>query len=194
MSFSTQAAFNVYIYYLALKRHFTSDYDFFKYGGKVTAKFSSFEKRNDKFFFHKLSKMKDHKDLILSNILEDSNIWIGNIFNDECLRRHSEYEKTIQSLTRTFQLDLNVLKENFDENFIIKEGNYPYILDLFNEGKITLQTITILSNETNCLKYWDKSISETIIYPKRSALIRNYRPFLEYDREKIKKIVVDKFS
>ena len=46
--------FDAYKTYLALKRHFTSDYDYFKYNGKVRAGVESFLKRNDKFFFRKL--------------------------------------------------------------------------------------------------------------------------------------------
>ena len=48
--------FDVFKTYLAVKNHFTSDYDYHKYGGRVTAKLESFTKRSDRYFFHKLSK------------------------------------------------------------------------------------------------------------------------------------------
>jgi len=47
--------FDVYKTYLAIKNHFTTDYDYVKYGGKVTAKLETFTKRSDRYFFHKLS-------------------------------------------------------------------------------------------------------------------------------------------
>ena len=44
--------FEVYKMYLALKQHFTkSDYDYFKYEGKVRANENSFEQRRDRYFF-----------------------------------------------------------------------------------------------------------------------------------------------
>ena len=48
--------FDVFKTYLAVKNHFTTDYDYNKYGGRVTAKLESFTKRPDRYFFHKLSK------------------------------------------------------------------------------------------------------------------------------------------
>jgi hypothetical protein len=69
--YSTQDAFAIYMYYLALKRHFTTDYDFFKYNGKVKSSQQAFENRKDKFFFYKLSKRKDAKEFILANVIAD---------------------------------------------------------------------------------------------------------------------------
>ena len=54
--YSTRDAYDIYVYYLAMKRHFTSNYDFKQYNGKVKANVMSFENRKDKFFFYKLSK------------------------------------------------------------------------------------------------------------------------------------------
>ena len=41
--------FDAYKVYLALRQHFTSVYDYFKYNGKVRAGVESFLKRKDKF-------------------------------------------------------------------------------------------------------------------------------------------------
>ena len=43
-------AFDVFKTYLAVKNHFTTDYDYNKYGGRVTAKLESFTKRPDSTF------------------------------------------------------------------------------------------------------------------------------------------------
>ena len=48
--------FECYSTYTALKLHFTSDYDYFKYNGKCNVTLSSFNKRKEKFFFKKLSR------------------------------------------------------------------------------------------------------------------------------------------
>ena len=48
--------FEAYKHYLALKLHFSSDYDYFKYNGKTNATQQSFEKRKDRFRFSKLAR------------------------------------------------------------------------------------------------------------------------------------------
>ena len=67
-------AHETYQKYMALKRHFTSDYDIFKYKGKIkNVEHSRFEVRRDKMFFHKLSKLKDAESFMLANMLANIN-------------------------------------------------------------------------------------------------------------------------
>ena len=48
--------FDVYKTYLAIKLHFTTTaYDYHKYNGKVNTSLEQFTKRNDRYFFYKLS-------------------------------------------------------------------------------------------------------------------------------------------
>src|SRR6056300_1108433 len=104
--YSTDDAFNIYVYYLALKRHFTSNYDFFKYNGKVKANAMSFENRKDKFFFYKLSKKKEAKDIILANMLANPNAWAGELLDDKAESIYKEWIKRKQSLTYQFKSDI----------------------------------------------------------------------------------------
>ena len=49
--------YDVFKVYLGVKLHFTTKtYDYVKYEGKVNCKLETFTKRNDRYFFHKLSK------------------------------------------------------------------------------------------------------------------------------------------
>ena len=49
-------SYEAYTLYLAIKLHFTSDnYDFYRHNAKVNSSFNTFLKRNDRFFFHKLT-------------------------------------------------------------------------------------------------------------------------------------------
>src|SRR6056300_1924921 len=91
--YSTRDAYDIYVYYLAMKRHFTSNYDFKKYNGKVKANVMSFENRKDKFFFYKLSKKPEAKDLILANMLVEPGMLIGDMldFFFSSRRRHTRF-------------------------------------------------------------------------------------------------------
>ena len=51
------SAFDVYSIYLGVKTHFTSKkYDYFRYEGRTRTSEEKFNKRNDRYFFEKLSK------------------------------------------------------------------------------------------------------------------------------------------
>lgn len=192
--YNTRAAYDIYVYYLALKRHFTSNYDFFKYNGKVKANAMSFENRKDKFFFYKLSRMREARELILANLLEDPNIWIGEMMDDKAMNIYHEWLKRQQSLTYIFKRELNELDDDFDANFIVDNGQHPRLLKLYTQRHVSLETLIVLTGMAKCLSYWNKNISDTIVFPSINNTIKKYKPFLNYDVEKMKTIVVDKFN
>lgn len=191
--YSTRDAYNIYVYYLALKRHFTSNYDFFKYNGKVKANAQSFENRKDKFFFYKLSKKSEAKDYILANMIVDPSMWIGDMLEEKAQQNYTSWAKRIQSLSYSFKRDLNELNEKFDSNIVVDNGQHPQLLTLYMQEKISPETLVILDDLTKCFIYWDKKIHEKLIFPHINTFVSNYRPFLEYDKDKMRKIVVDKF-
>jgi hypothetical protein len=47
---------------------------------------------------------------------------------------------------------------------------------------------------TRCLPYWDKQYKDDFVWQDVGLKIRKYTPFVKYDKERIKKIVVDHFS
>ena len=190
----TKDAFDLYVYYLALKRHFTSNYDFFKYNGKIKANVQSFENRKDKFYFYKLSKRKESRDLILANLLIDPNIWVGNLVEDKANEVYKSWLKRKQSLTYQFKSDISELYEDFNKNFVVESGQHPYALRLYMMNRICLESLVILTDITECIPYWNKKISDTIVYPSINRVVVAYRPFLYYERSKMKKILLGKFA
>ena len=59
--YSTKDAYEVYCYFLALKQHFTSNYDFFKYNGKVVD-IEDFDKDHLNIFSRTVLKMIKNND------------------------------------------------------------------------------------------------------------------------------------
>lgn len=192
--YSTREAFDVYVYYLALKRHFTSNYDFFKYNGKVKANAHSFETRNDKFHFYRLSKMPEAKDLILANILANPKIWVGDLLDDKAKDVYNDWKKRKESLGYIFRQDLSELNEDDPNSDILTNGDHPRLLKLYMRKQIHIETLIILDDLMKIFSYWDKNIKDTIVYPDINKLCRDYKPFLEYDKAKMKKIVLDKYK
>jgi hypothetical protein len=188
--------FEVYKNYLALKNHFTKDsYNYFKYGGKVSASVKSFESRRDRFYFEKLAKQKDPTSFILANLIHDPTIWVGELVsNDESERRYKDWLKRSQSLSYQFRNEIESLEEDFDSNFRAESGEHPRLLSLFLARRISLETLIILLHLTKCYGRWNSRLEYDPVWKDVSRKIVKYQPFMKYDLEKFKKIVLEKFS
>ena len=192
--YNTNDAYQMYAYYLALKKHFTSSYDYHKYHGKINVPITSFETRKDKFFFYKLSKRSDAKDFILANLVENPNIWIGDMIGEKGDAVFMEWKKRQQSISYVFKSALSNLDEDFDSNLIVKDGQHPKLLRLHINRTVSKETLIIVDDLTNVFSYWSKKILDNIIFPDILNTCNKYKPFLEYDRIKMKSILVDMFT
>ena len=182
--------------YVALKNHFTQKgYDYIKYNGKTRVKIEGFNARRDRFFFQKLAKHEDPKGFIIANLLENEKSWIGDIaYNERAQTCYLEWVKKIQSITYQFKNDMSSLMPSFNDNFITEDNNHPFVLKLFLRKDISLETLVILVDMTGCFKHWNKCMKDDPVWDSISLKIVKYRPFLNYDVDKIKSIVVDKFE
>ena len=188
-------AFDAYIMYLGLKRHFTfkSGYDYIKYNGKVNASKTSFETRRDKYSFHKLSKKPEPKDFLVANFVEHGpNIWIGELVAE------SKYEDTYknwlkrkEALSYTFKNEVEQLNSDFDSNFKVIDGQYPKLLELYMRKKISLETIIILNGLLNFMPKWNKEIEDQVIWPEIYNICLKYSPFMEYDKTKMLNLITE---
>jgi hypothetical protein len=192
--YNTNDAYQMYVYYLAIKRHFTSNYDFHKYNGKINASVTSFETRKDKFFFYKLSKKTDAKNFILANVVENPNIWVGDIVGEKGDAVFMEWKKRQQSISYVFKSELGNLDEDFDSNLIVKNGQHPKLLRLYINRTISKETLIIVDDLTNVFSYWNNKLVDKIIFPDILNTCNKYKPFLEFDRNKMKNILVDIFA
>ena len=126
--------FDTYKTYLALKNHFTKDsYDYHKYQGKSRASLQSFYKRRDRFWFEKLSRQKDDKEIInffVSNFTSCSDpgsLWIGEMIK-EGESRYTSWQKRIQSLTYLFKQESQEIFENGVETVFDCSKGHPTLL------------------------------------------------------------------
>lgn len=190
-------AFEAYKVYVAVKNHFTSKtYDYFKYGGKTKAARSTFERRKDKYFFHKLSKKKDVLEYLVANFVYGNHVsWVGDFLNNEVSeQRYLKYLKVKESLSYTFIQDLDKIAVDFDSNFQCQDGHHPTLLKLYLQGEINIETLVILDDLLSFSLKWTRRIEEKIIWPEVNHLCKKYKPFLHYDKDKMKKLVLEKFS
>ncbi len=184
-------SFEAYRLYLAIKQHFTTpNYDYFRYNGKVNASIQTYEKRRDKFHFAKLARHKDPVGYLVSQFITGNFTgWVGDLFGEESERVYTQYLARHQSLTYNFQSDLGKLEEGFVSKFRVKDGQHPEALVLFKRGVISPETFTILNDVLNFFPLWDSKIDDTVLWPSIRDRMLKYRPFIHYDRKKIKTLI-----
>lgn len=193
-TFVNDRSYEAYIKYLALKKHFTTDgYDYFKYNGKIRASFDAFNARNDSYFFAKLAKHEDYLNLMIANMLIKPNIWVRELLDEEANYRYNEWRKKVESLTYTFKSELKHLHDDYQQNFVSRDGQHPHVMSLYNQKMISLETFTILAHSANIFDYWSEKIVDKIISRDIIRLSRKYKPFLAYDEKKFKGIIREHF-
>lgn len=189
-------AFEVYKEYIALKNHFTkTTYDYFRYFGKSKLSYDKFETRNDKLFFQKLAKHPDPKNFLIANLIQNEKAWIKDIaYSEGANKVYQEWSKRIQSLTYVIKNDLAHLFPDFNSNFIATTGSHPHIIKLYLSNTICLETLIVLSDLVNCLSYWDKNMEYDPLWEQLSNKIKKYKPFINYDKAKMSKTVLDYYA
>lgn len=191
------SAFECYKEYLALKNHFSKPgYDYFKYNGKSSAKAVTFDGRKDKLWFQKLAKHPDVHNFLVANFAKNEKAWIKELaYSEDAEKIYKDWLRRNQSLTYTFKDELNRLSSNFNDNFLIgKKEQHPLLLRRYLGGDVSLETICILLDLSKAKRYWDKKMEYDLIYQEVKMKIEKYTPFVRYDKERIKKIVLDYFS
>ena len=186
-------AFEAYKEYIALKLHFTSDYDYFKYNGKTHVTPKSFNDRKDKYHFKRLVRKYEDatiREYFVANLVNNKQ-WVG----DMDLATYSQWQARTQSIEYIFQNDAENLltqTENFDIIFNSDKGNHPKLVKAYLGKKISLETLVVFEKLLHYRKRFDKEIKDAIIWPNVSKLIEKYEPFIEADLSRCKKLLIEK--
>lgn len=172
----TKQGFECYKMYLAMQRHFSGSYDFFKYNGKVSATTKSYEKRNDLYSFEKLSKIvqeADRLDFFLCHFIEDPKCWIRSMSKDNL----TKYQNRMNKLSQAFDNDMELMFQHPEEERKPKNG-IPFIHNLAIERKISKESIIILDMMKPFIDKDKEAVSVSFLFPDYIDGLINYRPFL----------------
>lgn len=196
--------FDVFKTYLGIKLHFTTDtYDWFKYEGKVNCKLDTFTKRNDRYFFHKISQKYNKDEVVnyfVANFIDGMDKWVGDLARKDGTEIYTNYKKRLESFSYYFRGDCSFLADRFrsdrislDNSLHIRNGQHPYVLRLLLGKKISYETLIALDQHLEFIKMWDRDIEEKFIWPIHSKKIKKYRPFLKYNETNCKLIMKEIF-
>lgn len=198
--------YDAYRKYVAIKLHFQTDYDYFKFAGKAKASRESYESRRDRHIFDKLAKIYDEQQyelLLVANFLDGSDAWIGNIASDQGRQKYLSLKKRLQSLQYEFRQNMELIQSAIDSGFVQSfdelfkndgdEVSWPYIIGMLTQQDITLESFIIMNKILNFLPKLASSIEEDLVWPEIYRLITKYSPFVRVDLKPFRAIMKSVF-
>jgi hypothetical protein len=186
--------YEIYCQFLALQKHFTTKYDYFKYNGKIKASIKSYEARPNRGIFVYLARNeKNPIEYMVANFVAGKkwhSDFSGTIYQDWNRRR--------QSLSYLFVSELKELDEDFDTNFYKLKNEYPNIIRLYFAHKISFETLTIMLDIVGAFGYYTRILKDDVLWPPIGLRAEKYIPFLQkfasYERRKFGRLAVEQFG
>ena len=187
--------FETYKTYLAMKQHFTKDkYDYHKYCGRSRASLNSFYKRKDRYFFEKMSRAhndKEIEDYFVANFVscdDPQTLWIGEIIK-EGDKNFQQWQKKVQSLSYHFKQQVEeVFTDDFDSYFEIEGNKHPKIVKEFFQKNLSLETLVIMDKILGYKSKFDKKLRDPV-WDFVSMRMNKYAPFLNINVPRYRKIL-----
>ena len=173
----------------AIRLHFISNYDYFKYNGKVRV--GDFSARKDKFRYQKLCEIVSEDDMelyIASNFVRNplgKSLWIGALTSNEAENNFRECQKFLQSGTYIFRTEVEKLLNINDPQSIFKvfSNEVPEFIQSHLREEISIETFTILCAVMNLHSYYNKKLKDDYLWAALSKRTLKYRPFLKVENE-----------
>jgi len=205
-----ESTYNAWVVYQALNAHFTRtrDYDYFKYNGKGTwSSIESMEKsfikyeQNGNFslqrkIFKDIGNKFSNKEALIyfylsqfTNGIEYPSHFETDLY-DEYIDRMNNFDFTIKKDMMEIKRYLDKFEVSFDDIFKVDGINHPVILKMGLSNTISLETVAVLDMILDFASNIDKSLNDPL-WNDYSRLIKKYKPFLEVDTNKQKKIIID---
>jgi len=193
--------FRAFKVYLAVRAHFTSDYDYFKYNGGIRANEETYLKRKDRFFFKKLQRKISNRDelarFIAINFIENPKVWAKDLVSDKAEEIYQEFLRREGSRSYVFKNDCQTMADlcpDLNELLAVKTSELPTLIKLYLNKTIGLDTLLIIDRLTRFSEHWDKKIGGNFIWDDLHIKMKKSSSFFKIDDERTKKILVDAFS
>jgi hypothetical protein len=198
------SGFDTYQLYVSLKNHFTRPtYDFHKYNGKVTAKYSTFERRADRYFFEKIGKRYPREkliDIFVANFIENPNTWIGDMLDGQAEETYTNWLKRVESLTYQFTEECDgILKwleergKKFNDLFRVVGADHPIIVKMALQKVITVETFIVLDTLLGFCERINNKLDDPI-WEDFYLRVLKYSPFLAIDTDRCRSILRSKIE
>lgn len=183
---SSLEGFKAYKLYHALKLHFTTDYDYFKYNGKTrSSNPATYNKEKYKWLFVKIERRfdSDHnkiKQYFVSCFLMNSKVWITDILNQEYLDEHEQRMNRIRNLKKTYNKFNSKFKGPVELKKYVEviDGEYPQMVYDLVSGDISYELFLCYDKKFKLTKYYQNLLNDKFVFPKIAETLDRYKNFL----------------
>ena len=183
---------------MAVKLHFTTEYDYFKYHGKAeNISSATYEKRTDIKLFEILAtkfKRDEILPLLVANFIKNDSLWVGDFLTDfvEVKQNFQRWKSTISRLNYVYEEDLKNVFDFATENDLSskdlfmygKKNPHPLIFRFLMENMIHPETFVILDER---IGFTHLKFPKDIIFQHEVNKLEKYKTFLPIDYEKFGK-------
>ena len=187
--------YEAYEIFNGIKLHFTSkSYDYLKYSGKSKTSIDAFDRRKDKYYFHRISRKferEEYTSFLVYNFAEKNKIWIGDLLDTQAEDVYNKHLKIIQSMTYVFENECRELFEDVENpnSLLLTSGDYPVLLTKYLRGEVSLETLCILNYILNFMPMWENKITDTIRWPEINLKLKKFSCFFTVDVVKYRNIL-----
>ncbi len=192
-----------YASYLAVRNHFKSNYDYFKYNGKIKVNEDKFRTRRDNYMFEKMARIMNKEkfvEYLVSNFISEED-YVLNSSQGRAMMNHKKWQKNIESFNYQFKQDIQTLKEynsQFDSLFMTGADGvvHPFAFKLYLREKININTLVVLDKLINYSSVWSKE--ENTMLNDFLFILKKYTPFfysyVSVDESKCKQTILEVFN
>jgi len=177
-----------YTTFVALRLHFTTDFDYIKYNGKARSiSDEKLQSRKDYDHFRRIERRYgDHlQDFIVANLVNEHTAWINDLVKPRADVVFNTWKKNIENIVPNVEEDLKGLDQHM---FSAGKETHPPLLKKYLAKKIKPETMIALDYAFSYIKNWDRHLDDPIIWPEHSMFLRKYKPFVIMNSEAVEKV------
>ena len=187
--------YEFYVTMQPIQLHFISSYDYFKYNGKVKPiAYDQIIRKREYPLIQKFAAkvpFQQGKDFFVAQYASDNDKFLFNGI-DKAWTTYVEWEKKQNSLSEYVRTDLQFILSN---NIILKTIRDGTLLQWVAQNKVQKETVIILDAVfAKFLDGWKTKYANDPYLIKIVDRLIKYRPFVEFNRDKISTIIGEEIS
>lgn len=167
--------FEIFKVYHAVVLHYTTDYDFQKYKGRTSYSKEAFDKRKDKYTFHKLANVFDYTnpndiEYYFAWLFYASDGWINSRdLSREVLAFELDWRNYSSLRMDHFKNDMWMIKQ--------QAPDYQTLFDLCTGGDVHYASILILDSLTGIIEKMNTKLAGQYLWDAKYKKLKKFRPF-----------------
>lgn len=180
-------SFETYRTFAALRQHFARpDYDFFLYNGKVRVSPKTYENHRDRHVYERVARHRDPVGLMVACLVEDPRAWIGEVAGGNLV--YVARRAVVEDLTNVLQAQ----QPQFISTAVPHgSGFHPTLLRAYLSRRVPVEVAALVVETSGCADAWRSAYGADPVVQEATLRLTKYAPFVEYDRDKARAILVD---